>query len=296
MTESSLTNLSAIEWLALGRAHLNAGENNAAAKALGHALKDPVTRLPAHNLIESHALEGSFHKMLGPNCEISPADDIFRFFEGHPSSVNPLRDYLTDGCRTLAELMQLLEVVDKPLMKASSFLEFASGHGRFTRHLVKALGTERVTVSDVVPDAVDFSKETFSVAGFLSSSIPENVIWGRTYDIVFVLSLFSHLPKHTWTRWLNCLYAGVAPGGVLVFSTHGSEAAQRQNVTLDADGFFFAPSSESLAIDAQEYGTTFTSEEFVRESIDESIGIDHLIHMKSVHFWNHQDAYVVRRT
>ena len=91
---------------------------------------------------------------MGVNCEISPQDDIYRFFDGHPTSINPLRDYLADGWRTLSELMLLLESVDRPLLRVASFLEFASGHGRFTRHLARALGAGKVTVSDVVPSAV----------------------------------------------------------------------------------------------------------------------------------------------
>lgn len=291
-----MNHYTAAEWLSAGQAHLDKAEYTLAAQALRHALQDPSTRLSAHNLIERHHLDGSFQQMMGLNCEIAPADDIFRFFAGHPTSINPLRDYLADGWRTLSELMLLLEAVDRPLLKTRHFLEFASGHGRFTRHLVKALGAQRVTVSDVVVDAVDFSRNAFDVHGFLSSTTPESLVWEQTYDVVFVLSLFSHLPQRTWTRWLNCLYAGVAPGGVLVFSTHGAEASQRQKVTLDADGFFFAPSSESLAIDAQEYGTAFTSEAFVTSRIAENMGADKLIHVAPTHFWNHQDAYVIRRS
>ncbi len=258
-------------------------------------LLDSHTRLEAHHLIETHDLPGSFTNMMGLNCHISPEDDIFRFFCSHPSSQNPLRDYFADGWRTLSELMVLLESIDKPLLKTSSFLEFASGHGRFTRHLVKAIGAERVTVSDVVRDAVSFSRRTFAVRGFESLLVPEQVVFPQKYEVVFVLSLFSHLPKSTWSRWLKCLYDGVAPGGVLVFSTHGMKAAKHDNVTLDEDGFFFAPSSESSAIDVEQYGTTFTSEDFVMSQIEQTLGTNLLQHKALLQFWNHQDAYVLRR-
>ena len=191
--------------------------------------------------------------------------------------------------------MLLLEAVDRPLLKTGHFLEFASGHGRFTRHLVKALGAERVTVSDVVPDAVDFARATFGVDGFLSSVSPEALAWEQSYDVVFVLSLFSHLPERTWARWLRSLYRAVKPGGLLVFTTHGAEAAQRQNVTLDGQGFFFAPSSESQAIEAAEYGTTFTSDAFVQRCIAQTLDGARVLQHASAHFWNHQDAYVVMK-
>lgn len=88
------------------------------------------------------------------------AGRYFWFFCRACVQFHPLRDYLADGWRTLSELMLLLEAVDQPLLHTPSVLEFAKGHGRFTRHLVKALGPGRVTVSDVVPDAVHFATQT----------------------------------------------------------------------------------------------------------------------------------------
>ncbi len=278
-----------------GQRLLAQGDLAGAAKALVSARDERDTVLAAHALIEQNGLGGSFANMMGLDCSISPQDDIFGFFAGHPSSRNPLRDYLADGWRTLSELMLLLEAVDQPLLKMQSVLEFASGHGRFTRHLVKALGAERVAVSDVVPGAVEFLHSTFGVEGFMSASVPEEVQWPQRYDLVFVLSLFSHLPRATWSRWLKVLYAAVGPGGLLVFSTHGMKAAAFDHVVLDEEGFFFTPSSESNAIDAQEYGTAFTSEAFVLQCIADTLGAECLVHKAPVHFWNHQDAYVLRR-
>ena len=278
-----------------GQQLLAQGDRAGAAQALARAREERDTVLAAHGLIEGNDLPGSFTNMMGLDCRISPQDDIFGFFAGHPSSRNPLRDYLADGWRTLSELMLLLERADQPLLKMPRVLEFASGHGRFTRHLVKAMGAERVVVSDVVPGAVEFSRSTFGVEGFLSASVPEQVQWPQRYDLVFVLSLFSHLPRSTWSRWLKVLYEAVAPGGLLVFSTHGLKAAAFDNVQLDAEGFFFAPSSESNAIDVKEYGTAFTSDAFVLQRIAETLGADRLVHQVPVHFWNHQDAYVLRR-
>ena len=278
-----------------GQHLLAQGDRAGAAQVLARARDERDTVLAAHALIEDHDLVGSFTNMTGLNCAIAGQDDIFGFFAGHPSSRNPLRDYLADGWRTLSELMLLLEAVDQPLLKTPRVLEFASGHGRFTRHLVKALGADRVVVSDVVPDAVEFSRRTFGVDGFMSASVPEQVQWPQRYELVFVLSLFSHLPRSTWSRWLKVLWGAVAPGGLLVFSTHGVKAAAFDSVALDEEGFFFAPSSESNAIDAQEYGTAFTSEAFVLQRMAETCGTDALVHRAPVHFWNHQDAYVLRR-
>ncbi len=281
--------------LAQARALMAGGDLEAAGQLLVQARDVPETRLQAHNLIEQSFPALSYGQWMGCPCEISQADDIYRFFAAHPSSLNPIRDYLADGWRTMAELVLLLEQAGHPLLHTRSFLEFASGHGRFTRHLVKALGAERVVVSDVVADSVDFARVAFGVEGFVSAAVPEDVRWDKQHDVVFVLSLFSHLPASTWSRWLRRIYDMVAPGGVLVFTTHGEAAVRKQDVSLDADGYFFTPSSESTAIDAQEYGTTFTSEAFVRARIAEHLPGARLRQCSPQHFWHHQDAFVVER-
>lgn len=164
---------SAARSLQAGQTLLAQGQAEAALPLLLAARDDAAqgdadTRLQAHNLIERHGLPGAFSAWMGVCCEISPRDDIYRFFDGHPTSVNPLRDYFADGWRTMSELMLLLESVQRPLLGAGSFLEFASGHGRFTRHLVKALGAQRVTVSDVVSDAVAFAQQAQGGAAVLA--------------------------------------------------------------------------------------------------------------------------------
>ena len=282
-------------WLAEGQRLLAQGNFDGAGELLVRARDEAGTRLAAHNLIEQRFPLLSYGQWMGCPCEISETDDIYKFFAAHPSSLNPIRDYLADGWRTMAELVLLLEEAGHPLLQTRSFLEFASGHGRFTRHLVKALGAERVVVSDVVGDAVDFARQAFGVPGFVSAAVPEQVAHDGQHDVVFVLSLFSHLPRATWGRWLARSYAMVAPGGVLVFTTHGEAAVRKQNVTLDAEGFFFTPSSESNAIAGQEYGTAFTSETFVRERMAEHLPDALLRSFSPQHFWHHQDAWVLEK-
>lgn len=283
--------------LAEGLAHLSHGRYHEAAPALTQARDHGTgaTRIAAHNAIEDHQLPGAFGQWMGLPCQVAPADDIYRFFENHPLSSNPLRDYLADGWRTLCELMLLMEACGQPLSHSRRFLEFASGHGRFTRHLVKALGPARVVVSDVVPDAVAFSCATFGVEGFDSQVDPAAVRWPERYDTVFVLSLFSHLPDRLWGGWLARLYEAVAPGGLLVFSTHGEAAADMQGATLDAQGFFFAAASESQAIDVADYGTAFSSEAFVRRQIAALLPGAEIVAFSPRHFWHHQDAFALRR-
>jgi SAM-dependent methyltransferase len=268
------------------------GDRDGAGRRLAEALANDPADLTAHNLIEQHLLAGNFTRWMGVPCEISPQDDIFRFFAGHPSSRNPLRDYLADGWRTLAELMCTLEESGLSLVHCRSFLEFACGHGRFTRHLVRALPAGALSVSDVVPGSVDFLIRTMGVRGFYSASDPLALAAPQRYQVVFALSLFSHLPRHTWGRWLQTLWSCVEAGGLLIVSTHGEASAADAGVTLPADGFHYLPASESSALQGDEYGCTYTSEAFVRSTALAMLGADVTVRRAPRRFWNSQDGFV----
>lgn len=247
--------------------------------------------LSTHNRREaSHAPE-RYSEWMRVNCVIDPRDDIYHFFASHPIAANPVREYLADGWRTLSELMLVMESVDAPLTKVRSMLEFASGFGRFTRHLAPVL-PGRVTVSDVHPGSVDFLKEQMGVQGFYSTTDPEALRIPGRYELVFVLSMFTHLPPAHWAAWLRKLFEAVEPGGHLVFTVH-HEDPPGHKITYSADGTFFVPSSESRELDADTYGTTFATRDWVQSEVRRALGRPATAYRETA-FWHGQDAVVVR--
>lgn len=270
------------------------GNEAAASACLTAALELSPAHLGAHNLREQRRLPGNYSDWTGVNAVIAPDDDIFAFFAGHPTSINPVRDYLADGWRTFHELARVLDKVDKSVFRLKSMLEFACGHGRFTRHLAQVLPPHSVTVSDVVPGSVDFVCHHFGVRGFYSTPDPGLLPPSGTHEVVFVLSLFSHLPRATWQHWLRVLYERVAPGGALVVSTHGDKCARLSGVSLDEQAFLFYPSSESNALEGAEYGTTFTRRDWV-EATAREVDPRARIHFEPEVFWGNQDALIICR-
>ena len=72
-------------------------------------------------------------------------------------------------------------------------------------------------------------------------------------------------------------------------------AIERAGVSVDAEGFHFVAASESNAIDAQEYGTAFTSEHFVRTQLATLAPKPARVGYWPTWFWMHQDAWVLER-
>ena len=143
--------------LPLARDLIAQGRLAQASHCLQALLRLQPTHLEAHNLLETHRLDGNFTDAFGIESRISPDDDIFRFFANHPSCTNPIRDYLSDGWRTMVELGRLLESLDRPLGRCGSFLEFASGC--LNR---KLLGNE-IIATVAIRNIYDFASHTLLI-------------------------------------------------------------------------------------------------------------------------------------
>ena len=170
-------------------------------------------------------------------------------------------------------------------------LDFASGYGRVTRHLIGRIDPENLTVSDIMPEAVRFQEQTFGVRGVISSAQPDQLDLPDQYDVIQAISLFSHLPEDLFRCWLLELWSHVKPGGILILSVH--------DASLRSDGkanerFLFVPTSENTDLDPATYGSTWVSSEFVTSAFeDELTGFSHVRLPRGL--CGYQDAYVIVR-
>ncbi len=291
-----------------------------AARRLARSLPRPVrqgVRRAYHEVrsrLELLALRRRYRSRYGPGLSIAvhPRDEMFGFihrswrWRHHVAPMRApcyaLRTYLVSGDVMIRDLEVALADQGRHLAEVASFLEFACGYGRFTRFLVKRVEPARITVSDISADAVDHLRRAFGVDGFPSTAAAADLDHDRCYEVVFVASLFSHLAHEFWTDWLRRLYAMVAPGGLLVFSTHGPHARDviygerwRDRLETPEPGFSFLHTNETggrLAVEY--YGSTFVTEEYVAARIAEH-GLGTLCRVYPAQLWGSQDLYVVER-
>ena len=247
--------------------------------------------LDAHNARERSGSVESYGEWMRVNCVIDARDDIFNFIRNQDVSTNPVREYLSDGWRTLAQLLLVMDAVDRPLARVGSMLEFAAGFGRFTRHLAPLLAG-RLTAADIHPGSVEFLRDEFGVDAFYSAHDPARLAIPARYDLVFVLSMFTHLPPAMWAPWLRALFAAVKPGGVLVFTVHHESLAKHFGQTFGPDGTYFHADSESRELTVETYGTTLTTRAFVEAEVQRALGRPVTRYLERA-FWHGQDAVVV---
>lgn len=106
-----------------------------------------------------------------------------------------------------------------------SILDLPCGHGRMLRLLRVAFPDAEITASDLNHDAVDFCAGQFGVQGVYSASSTREIPIDRSFDLVWCGSLLTHLSEDRWPEFLEYFCARLNPGGVAVFTTHGSLTA-----------------------------------------------------------------------
>ena len=109
----------------------------------------------------------------------------------------------------------------------ASILDFPSGHGRVLRSLKAAFPDAQLTACDIDRDGVDFCVETFDAEGVYSDEVLDDVPLAGGFELIWVGSLFTHLPRQQWNAFLSFLVERLAPNGLLVFTTHGPWCAQQ---------------------------------------------------------------------
>ncbi len=100
---------------------------------------------------------------------------------------------------------------------------------------------------------------------------PSDFSPGVTFDFIWVGSLFTHLPEHSFGEWLKRLYSLLTRTGLLVFSTHDTHLMPPGR-EMPESGVFFEPLTEIPSIDTSDYGATIVTEQFVTKAVGASTG------------------------
>src|SRR5205085_9800968 len=85
----------------------------------------------------------------------------------------------------------------------------------------------RVTACELLPDAVRFCAETFNAIPAQSAYELDTLTLGARYDLIWCGSLATHLDARRTRALVRFFARHLAPGGLLLFTTHGESVAGR---------------------------------------------------------------------
>jgi SAM-dependent methyltransferase len=160
------------------------------------------------------------------STEISPDDGMY----AHPDT----RHYFHVGSSALRAVRLALLAAGKD--EVSDILDMGCGYGRVLRTLRAAFPTARVTASDLLREPVDFCAKTFRAIPHYSRDRPELIELNGTFDLIWCGTMLTNLNMDRWRGFLGLFASALAPGGLLVFTTHGRFVADRIRDGVDTYG------------------------------------------------------------
>ncbi len=182
-------------------------------------------------------------------------------------------------------------------------LEVGCGYGRIVRELRRELPAGAIAVCDVINEGARFTAAEFGVRvvpPLEAMGVDEE---GR-FDLVYLLSVYTHLDRGLIEANLAKAAALLAPGGVLVFTTHGAESAATAErygqywldkaellAELAATGFFYRRYPYYYA----EYGLTWMTAEMTGQLVAAAAPALKRVAHHPLAVDGHQDLFVYQR-
>lgn len=149
--------------------------------------------------------------------------------------------WFVEGGRLGAESVRdALERTGARLEDLASLLDFGCGCGRVTRAWAD-LGGPAIAGSDHDARAVAWCRENLAFGRFETNGLaPPLAFADESFDLIYALSVFTHLPEELGLAWRDELRRTLRPGGLLLVTTHGGHYRERldseERARYDAGG------------------------------------------------------------
>lgn len=150
------------------------------------------------------------------------------------------------GRRIGAEIRALFDKAQLPFgAPGQTIVDFGCGCGRVLRHLVPETAQARFHGVDVDAQAIDWCREHLADSAEFTATgrRPPLPFEDATVDVVYGVSVFSHIPEEDQRAWLAEFTRVLAPGGVLLLSVNGAAVARMATAPvreqLEADGIAY---------------------------------------------------------
>ena len=129
--------------------------------------------------------------------------------------------FLQSGQAAADSIRELLERNDVPTSTIGSLLDFGCGCGRVTRHWADT--GMMVTGCDYNRELITWCRRELPFARFDTNALePPLPYTDASFDLVYALSVFTHLTFALQERWIAELARILTPAGYLIVSTHGA--------------------------------------------------------------------------
>lgn len=179
-------------------------------------------------------------------------------------------NFLKGGQDTVADIREALRAVGKDLRSLRNILDFGCGCGRTLRSFAELSNSHHLYGSDFDAEAINWCKENLRFARFdVNTPLPPVTYASNKFDLIFALSVFTHLNEDYQFRWLSELRRTLRPGGILIISVHGRHYIDAlppdQMADVERHGFLFLEGDYWKGIFPEWYQNAFHTREYILE-------------------------------
>jgi SAM-dependent methyltransferase len=176
-------------------------------------------------------------------------------------------DFVPGGVRGITILKHHLAKYDN-FSRIRRVWDFGCGCGRLSTHFARQHAEITFAGSDIDPEAIQWLNDTRSknIEYKVNSPWPPCEFEGQ-FDLIYSVSVFTHLPEDMQLAWLSELARMSAPSGLLMLTTRAKSLLQylpaENHVELDEKGFYYqdGPTTDGLP---DFYRTTYHTDHYIR--------------------------------
>ena len=208
--------------------------------------------------------------------------------------------YFDVGYRALKAIR--LALADAGKQEVHAILDLPCGHGRVLRTLRAEWPQAEIVACDIEREGADYCARKFGAEAVYSQEDPADLVFKQKFDLIWVGSLLTHLEAPRWPGFLNLFSRSLAPGGVVVFTTHGEpiakmmregealfgltpEALQEMLAEYEQGGFSYRDYRPGAG-----YGVSLSKRAWVEEQVAQTAGL-RLLQMREPG-WCAQDTVI----
>jgi SAM-dependent methyltransferase len=168
-----------------------------------------------------------------------------------------------------ADFERALERVGKTLDNATTVLDFGAGCGRGLRSFMNDVPKKRLYGSDIDAEAIQWCQAHLPGASWsVNGELPPLPFGDAMFDLVYSISVFTHLDQRHMVAWLEELRRVTRPDGILLLTVHGEPSWRNlprdvRNV-IARDGFLYLPTYADKGRFPDWYQNAYHTEGFVR--------------------------------
>jgi len=199
-----------------------------------------------------------------------------------------IRHYYESGLTTFMPIATCAIEYGVDLDKPVKVLDFACGAGRQLLHLVRLFPDVQAYACDIRSDAIAYLHRAYPQASVYANKFdPPLKYEDATFDLIYSVSVFSHLSESDAKLWLRELHRVAKPGAILCLTFNSYTSLDRSHKA----GKLIQISAEKL----QEIGQFFDSDKAgfeLRMAKEVALGFGHpgMIRPTGDMFYSHQQV------